>query len=162
MNIFHTTGASAASFHSNTKITVFFPQHMLNHTLPLLTHSMTLGFVNQWQRVQGIVLWTNEKLAWMWCGWSVRQTLCQQLEMCEMFILRELVLKFCAGFFLFQCRLTRLRETSRPRSPPRTVSESLGIQRPEMLRDTKWLFIPLGMMLILGNYWLVPMTAQSF
>lgn len=40
-SIFHTTGAAAPP-HENTKIT---DKHVLNHTLALLTHSMTLGFL---------------------------------------------------------------------------------------------------------------------
>lgn len=159
MNVFYSRGSAAVRRSSSLVHWIIFETYAQSHaTITNAKHDT--GLFNKRHGVQGLALWTNEKLAWMWCGWTSKTFAncwsCVQLLFC----MRP---SWSSGWvLLFQCRHTRPLETSRPQSPPRPVSESPGTQPQELWRATKWPFTPLGMMLTWGNCRLAPMIAPSF
>lgn len=68
---------------------------MLNHTLPLLTHSMTLGFLTSDNGFK--VLYYGLMTNWLECGVADLQTFANSWSSVKVFFPHEFVLKFWPG-----------------------------------------------------------------
>lgn len=111
----------AASFHQNTKITV---KHMLSHTLPILTHSMTLGFLTNDTGFK--VLYYGLMRNWLECGVADPQNLWPIVGVVLNFYSAQVCPEVLAGFFYFSVALQGSQEPSDLRDHQEQFQSLLG------------------------------------